>query len=694
MTNAPNRPNASQRAAIVVDGGLAPDRCLSVALDRCGAWQHLQMSSDASPEDAAVIIVPEVGGFAQGSPAATDPALVEALVDLLRIHAYADVSIGVGSDSSALWAANRDAYALADLLGYSYVTPAGHDYDIVDLSDNVVPAPFAAADVLSGSGLSQAWLDADVRIVFSACRTDDRAGYHLTRATTMRALPFVDDDYHYRLVAPEDVVLGELLTATPVHLAIVDAIVSSHGWSGGRSPRPLRTDCVIVATDVHLADRVGALKMGLDPSMSPLAEAADREAFHDVQIDGDLGVHDGWINTPPVLRRSTQRRDTSWFWSRLVPPWLQTLDTESFPLESALDAWVNNRTAGFFAGIDHDPVALQVLIAANLGLAEVSDAIDAYRTLFDKDALRSVESPLGFDPGAIAVEEYAAIVPVLDSLDALLSDAPTCAPGLRWRRVDGAVVFDYRRSLPIPYDDFVEAVDVTATISAMNDYLGGHTVALDHDDDGRVVRQAERNLYLPQPNYVVLWGGMPIDVGKIEVATHSKGSCTMYWKTITSPTGSAITDDGKVTFARSSIGTTVTVVGRQQFVLPQALGFVEQHLDPQLRDRLVTHAYATFFSRTIANFEALVEGRDIRIGRTSAGLEDPFEPLASEPMPSAMLEQWIDDLGDWMGTVGKDRERTLASGTDHTAIVDHDGFTHLRGASLAPKLASTPGGPL
>ncbi len=54
---------------------------------------------------------------------------------------------------------------------------------------------------------------------------------------------------------------------------------------------------------------------------------------------------------------------------------------------------------GIFAGIDHDPVALQVLIAANLGLAEVSDAIDAYRTLFDKDALRSVESPLGFDPG-------------------------------------------------------------------------------------------------------------------------------------------------------------------------------------------------------------------------------------------------------------------------------------------------------
>ena len=116
-----------------------------------------------------MIVVPEVGGVAQGSPAATDPALVEALVDLLRIHAYADVSIGVGSDSSALWAANRDAYALADLLGYSYVTPAGHDYDIVDLSDNLVPPPFAPADVLRGRGLSPAWPRAGVGTAVFAC---------------------------------------------------------------------------------------------------------------------------------------------------------------------------------------------------------------------------------------------------------------------------------------------------------------------------------------------------------------------------------------------------------------------------------------------------------------------------------------------------------------------------------------------
>ncbi|MET0577881.1 MAG: hypothetical protein ABW122_04430, partial [Ilumatobacteraceae bacterium] len=364
-----------------------------------------------------------------------------------------------------------------------------------------------------------------------------------------------------------------------------------------------------------------------------------------------------------------------------------------FPLESPLDAWVNERAAPFFAGIDDNPIALDALVGANFGLAAANDALDAYRTLFDKDALRRTESPLGFDPEAIAADEYAAIVPELDGLFALLMDEPTGAPGVRWRRVDGAVVFDYRRSLPIPYDEFVAAVDVAKAISAMNDYLGGRTVELDHDDAGRVIRQAERNLYLPQPNYVALWGGMPIDVSKIEIATHGADSCTLYWKTIASANGSAIADDGKVTFTKSTVGTAVIIVGRQQFVLPQALAFVEQHLDPTLRDRLVTHAYAMFFSRTVANFEALVEGRDIRIGRSWAGSHDLYDASASEPLPSAALEELVDDLVNWLGTLGDDTVRTAAGTASSATVIDDDGFTHVRGTSVTRIPAASTGGP-
>ena len=45
---------------------------------------------------------------------------------------------------------------------------------------------------------------------------------------------------------------------------------------------------------------------------------------------------------------------------------------------------------------------------------------------------------------------------------------------------------------------------------------------------------------------------------------------------------------------------------------------------------LVTHAYQTFFDRTMANFEALVEGRDIRIGRP---VDEPAAPPVEQLMP-------------------------------------------------------------
>ena len=35
---------------------------------------------------------------------------------------------------------------------------------------------------------------------------------------------------------------------------------------------------------------------------------------------------------------------------------------------------------------------------------------------------------------------------------------------------------------------------------------------------------AERNIYLPEPNYLALWGGLPIDVCKIELVEYHEGT--------------------------------------------------------------------------------------------------------------------------------------------------------------------------
>jgi hypothetical protein len=98
---------------------------------------------------------------------------------------------------------------------------------------------------------------------------------------------------------------------------------------------------------------------------------------------------------------------------------------------------------------------------------------------------------------------------------------------------------------------------------------------------------------------------------------------------------------------------------------------------PGLKPRLVTHAYQTFFDRTIANFEALVEGRDIRIGRA---VDEPAAPPVEYLMP--LLQQ--------IGEVAMPFLRQLAGGNDGAMVgadhrIDSDGFVHITPAqSTAP----------
>ena len=82
---------------------------------------------------------------------------------------------------------------------------------------------------------------------------------------------------------------------------------------------------------------------------------------------------------------------------------------------------------------------------------------------------------------------------------------------------------------------FVEKVDIGRAIQYMNDNIGGSSAVLRRDAGGRAVHQAERNLYLPQPNWLVLFGGDIIDVEKIELLAYGKREHAIYWRTIGSP---------------------------------------------------------------------------------------------------------------------------------------------------------------
>lgn len=647
------------RVAIVDDSELPPTGKLAAAVERAGFWELL------TDRDACIAIHPELSGFAANTPSVTDPMLVEALIDLLHDHGFTNVIIVGSADSSALWADNRDLFALADLLGYRFATASGRAYDMVDLGEAPAGPAFPADSALRDEALSPAWREADVRIIFASNRTDEAAGYALCLDTLLGVLPRTDKDLHYRWRRDPGDVAAALLDAAPVQFCLIDAIVSAHGVGGQRAPQALATGTIIAATDPVLADYVGALKMGLDPAASPLFArvARERPLPRRYAISGSLTPYEGWINVPELARRTTRMRRGSEFLDRLVEPWLQQMDTELFPLKQPLDARMNATLSAFFCDRDW------LLVLANALIGSIGQAMQSYRVLFDKDALRQQSVPLGIDTVDIPPDAFDRLVDELRRLEPVAMAAPSVSGELRWRYVEKSVVFLYSRALPIDFDMFVSKVDVARTIQFMNDYLGGVVIPLAHDDMERPVRQAERNIYLPQPNYLVLYQGKPIDVSKLEVVEYTWDRHRLYWQTVASENDSAIHDDGIATFQRSGDATLITIMGRQQFTLPLFWQVFDLDLVPELKARLVTHAYQTFFDRTVANFEALVEGRDIRIGRP-----------ADEPavFPTEQLMPLLQRVGEVALPLMQRVLRMQAPGRDGANHwTDADGFTHI-----------------
>jgi uncharacterized protein (DUF362 family) len=669
------------------EGAVLLERAIALSGFRETAAARIAVALGATGACSA-IVVPALDAYAQDSPAATDPRLVEQLLDVLFDLGVSAAAVGSTRGTAALWLENRDVFIAADLLGYRYETPAGRPYDVIDLAEDVQPAVFAEAGPLAGVGLSRAWLEADLRIVFSASRTDEDDGYALTLATLLSVLPAIDKDYHYRLRRDVGEVTGALAEIAPVDFAFIDAVVSGHGGGGARAPRPIRTDTVIAASDPALADYAGALKMGLDPFVSSLARPSLRRArpTPETRILGALDPYPGWINVAPALIASTAARRTAPAADRSVRPVLQQVDRALFPFRDPANDWLNRALADVASAADASEYGAPLLALLNLWLGEAGKAGEAFGVMFDKDALRRSEAPINIDPAVFTEADYLALPALLGPQTELLRGLAADADGVRWRFDDGAVMFDGARRFPVPFEAFADAVEIHRTIQFMNDYIGGRALVAGRDEAGRVTRQIERNLYLPQPNYTALGGGVAIDVTKIETVVYAPRWRRMYWKTIRSENDSAIADDGVVSFEALGDDTLVTIWGRQHFRLPPMWEAIDRGLTPAAKAGLVSEAYGRFFQRTFANLEAVAEGRDVRIGRPWS--EDPEgEPLPIERV-SGLAKRIEADGGLQAMISGVFKPRPDAQ--PQPLRIDADGFRHFQGVPAQAKADAPP----
>jgi uncharacterized protein (DUF362 family) len=673
---------------------------LTAALKRAGFWERLESArrlAKAEPSNFRILIKPDLELFNPGDPTGTDPELVEHLIDLLYQRNYRSVAVGDARNVWDLWLENRDVSVLAELVGYHFITKHQYPYDVVDLSEETVDAGFPQESVLRGTGLAKRWMNAQFRINFAKNKTHEEFGYALCVYNFLGVLPLRDKEYHYRhRLKPWDV-CADLLKQTPVHFNIIDAFVSNDGSEGTRTVHPLETRTIIASPSALLADWAGSLKMQIDPYISQINAKALRDIGlpKHYEIVGDLSPYQGWKNVPPILLESVRKRSDSPAMSRVVKPWFQSVNKELFPFKDLFNDRINALAMKYLANLDSNALAFWGMVGVNYAIGWIHSRLEAFETMYSKERLRWRDAPLDINLADYSASDYEAVLDYIAPLQKIISQTPAEPDGLRWRYLDGSVLFQFSRLIHAPFRDFVARVDISKAVQSMNDYIGGACVPVKRDRARRIIYQAERNIYLPQPNWMVLFGGKVIDVGKLEFVQYKQREQKISWRTLKSNNGSAEFDDGIVTFARENANQTrVTIVARQKFTLPLFWQVVNMDLSPKIKDFLVVAAYNRYFTQTIANFEAQYQGRDCRIGKPWA-LESESASMAPLNV-DAIIETWM-TLGNalqknfgglsgvmrTLGLTGKNGEREPIE-------VDENGFRHFDGAAAPePEMHST-----
>jgi len=621
-------------------------RILENALAKSHFWKCLEtcrLRTGHTQSSLHIVIKPDLELYDVQSSTGTDPRLVEHLIELMYQRGYSNISVADSISSSDLWLENRDVQVLADLAGYRYATDKGHPYNVVNLSNDLTDGGFNAGSLLEGSRLGREWLEADFRISFAKNKTSQESGYSLGLSNILGVLPLRDKEYHYyHRLDPGDICI-ELLERTPVHFSIIDAVISNHGSNGSSRSNPLQTNTILAGENIILCDFAGAMKMGLDPYVSAVNAGVMRSAGlpEHYRIVGDLDAYPGWINVPVLLSASVRRRNEYLPAHQMSRAWFQTVNKDIFPFRNYVDERINKTLTRLVDEIDNHPLGLIGLTGLNYFIAWCHHAIQAYQVMYDKEKICRKQTSLGIDLKKYKADDYSGIVNYMESLAGIAAKTPPDHNGLRWRYIDKSVIFEYKRILPVSFDSFVKHVDISAAVRMMNDNIGGALSVVRRNRKGQALLHAERNIYLPQPNWMAVFGGDFIDVCKLELVRYERNRHRIFWRTVFSPNCSARFDDGIVTFARSGkSGTVITIVARQEFTLPLFWQVFNVDYVPDIKDALVSDSYTTFFARTIANYEAAFEGRDVRAGKqwdNSAGEADSEKPH----MP---VEQLVDTV--------------------------------------------------
>jgi uncharacterized protein (DUF362 family) len=678
------------RVSVLQKAGAMPFRLLEEVLVASNFWKDLnrvRRSWKSRRRPFTVLIKPDLDHFESATHCGTEPALVEHLIDLLHDQGYLHVTVGEARNSEDSWLLNRDPMVVPDLVGYNFKTPKGRIYEVVNIGAESDPNT-------SPPTLSKHWVQTSYRINFAKNKTHEDCTFALC-LHNLAGLAAAQGRGGRKRVVEEDCLY--VLRKAPPHFNLIDAYTSAHGGAGQRAPRALATHTFFASTNTLLIDWAGAARMGVDPYASHISAVALGEIglpLHH-EIDGDLSPFPLWKNVHPLMAHSALMRNRSAMVGSMSVAWYQSVDRERFPFCDFYNDRINAILAPLMSDVDNNVRSFWIVVMINFVLSRIDRMAQSQNTLFSKDKLLWRTAPLVMNPDIFEGEAYEGITAQLAPYKQLVKHLSPGREGARLRHINKAIIFECTHEFPIAFNDFTKRVEIARAIQYMNDYLGGSTIAVKRDARGRVVHQAERNIYLQQPNWMVLFGGEVIDVEKIQFISYGRNQQTISWRTVGSPNGSATVDDGSFTFSRTENGQTkVQIFVRQKFSLPLAFQVFDINLTPVLRDPIIESTYRQFFTGTMSNLQAVYDGRDYRIGHDAElGTETAKQSLprllataaaaVAELLRHRNQPEIGGSLGAWLFGTGNSlmSSATIEPDTKLTdsRVTDTHGFQHFSG---------------
>jgi uncharacterized protein (DUF362 family) len=278
---------------------------LERVIDEAGFWSTLDKvfnESKKTQSEFRVVIKPNFMFMhaKQDVTTYTDPELVMHLVDLIQAKGFPQVRLVEAESTYGNYYENRDVRTVAANVGYDL-----NRYDMVDLTAEKKPYDYGPP--LGMHVIGPTWENADFRVSFAKNKTHMFCNYTLTIKNVYGTLPEQNKLNEYHTKREYDWPTIETLKQFPVHFGIIDAILSADGQFGVLAcNHPRTTDTIIAGENLIAVDRVGAMKMGLDPDAPGVGRFSQlaSEAFgrpKEVDWVGDHSTYSPWTNVSKLL---------------------------------------------------------------------------------------------------------------------------------------------------------------------------------------------------------------------------------------------------------------------------------------------------------------------------------------------------------------------------------------------------------